>query len=516
MTLLDFVRLIRHNLWMLVLASLVGVGAMALYSWRQPPVYQTTSTAYVTGTSFTSNTDSTKGSLANSYVPFASSLGTAKRIIEATKVNMTPGQVAGSLSAVVVPDSYIMKISAKASTPEEAQKIANAAPQAMAQEAAYLDSLGGNKAASSASTNAASPTVPVQNINLQRINDAGLPTVPSSPNWTINLLIGAVAGFVLGVIISMIRRFIDVRIRTQADVEELTGKSVLSVIPRVADLKAQRDTSATPETTDLGIASEPLRRLRTNLKFLNVDNPPRAVVITSANPGEGKSMVASNLARVLAEAGHKTIILDCDLRRPMQAKTFNIDGNLGVAQVLAGEVDIDDAALQTAVPGLTVVPAGRIPPNPSELVGSARMHRLIDSLKETHTVIIDAPPLLPVVDASLLSVASDGALVVAAVGKTHKEHLRRCAKLLQQVNGQLLGSVINMAPERGIGSVYYGYGYGYGYGDNYYYYDKAGKKKRRGKKAAADPTLADVPVPEPFEGGDTLSAPKAPGRRAAG
>jgi capsular exopolysaccharide synthesis family protein len=136
--------------------------------------------------------------------------------------------------------------------------------------------------------------------------------------------------------------------------------------------------------------------------------------------------------------------------------------------------------------GLSLIPSGRIPPNPSELVGSKRMQALIDTLKEDYTVIIDAPPLLPVTDAGLLTAAADGCILVVHVGKTAKEQVKLCAKILERVNGKLLGSVLNMAPRRGIGAVVYGYGYGYTRYDQKYYYAEDGTRKRvrRSKKRA--------------------------------
>ena len=194
-----------------------------------------------------------------------------------------------------------------------------------------------------------------------------------------------------------------------------------------------------------------------------MDNPPRSIVITSANPSEGKSTVSATLARVLGEAGQKTILIDADLRRPTLSTVFERDGSVGLSQILSGQVSVEDALQDTDQVNVQLIPAGRIPPNPSELLGSQRMKALIEELAQDHLVLMDAPPLLPVTDAGLLSGISDGTILVFAVGKTHKEQVAFCAKILEQVGGNLLGAVLNLAPKRGIGSVAYGNGYsGYG------------------------------------------------------
>ena len=123
-------------------------------------------------------------------------------------------------------------------------------------------------------------------------------------------------------------------------------------------------------------AREAIRKLRTNLRYVDVDEPPRSIVVTSSAPGEGKSVVAANLARVMARAGQPTLLIDADLRRPMVADQFGVDGAIGLSQLLAASVSLEDAAQPSSVQNLTLLPAGQVPPNPSELLGSKRMKEL--------------------------------------------------------------------------------------------------------------------------------------------
>lgn len=182
---------------------------------------------------------------------------------------------------------------------------------------------------------------------------------------------------------------------------------------------------------------------------------------------------------MLAESGQPTILIDADLRRPVQAGHFGVDGQVGLTQLLAGSVELDDVLIRTEHANLQILPAGRIPPNPSELVGSGRMQTLLAKLGETHTVIVDAPPLLPVTDAALLTVASDGAILVVQQGKTRIEQLELAARKLTQVEGTLLGVVLNMVPKKDLGEATFGYGYG-SYTSSYYSKsDEDGGTRRR-------------------------------------
>ncbi len=474
MTILDFVRMTRHNVWRILLCIILGVLVMALFSWTRPVLYSATSTGYVVVGNAENVGEIYNGTVlaqgkAMGYIPLVTSTPVAQRIIADLGLEGTsPAAVAGSLSAVVVQGTVLFKVSATAGDPTMAKKLADAAIKATSEEANRLETLRMNGQASGSSV-----------VRIVPIDEATVPGAPFSPDWRRNLLIGAAMGLVAGYAVAFFTLSVDRRIRSQTDVESLTNAGVLSIIPRVSRLSGNRDVSAHDT-----FAGESVRQLRTNLRFVNIDDPPRAIVVTSPNPSEGKSTVSANLARMLAEAGNPTILIDADLRRPTQARRLKMDNLVGLTQLLAGDITLEEALVPSDTEGLTLLPSGRIPPNPSELVGSKRMQALIDSLKENYTVIIDAPPLLPVTDAGLLTAASDGCILVVQVGKTFKEQIALSVKILQRVNGRLLGSVLNMAPRRGIGAVVYGYGYGYAAYDQRYYYAEDGRRRRIKQKRA--------------------------------
>ena len=465
MTLQDLWRLIKHNVLVLVAATFIGVLLAAGYSLTQPRLYAATSTGYVVAAPAAASgaapgTDPAVQK-ANTYIPIVQSRGVAERIAKELQLSESSSSIGASLSAWVVPDSLLLKITAVSTSPERARAVADAAIRATSAEAARLDTMALDGTSSGNSE-----------IGLVLIESAVTPSTPVSPDWRRNLLAGLGAGLVIGLAIAFVRRALDNRVRHSDEVEALTQAGVLGVVPITPSLAGKAGEG------DLGIASEALRQLRTNLRFVNVDQPPRSIVVTSANPGEGKSTVSSALARLLAESGQPTILIDADLRRPAQAKLFDRDGAVGLTQVLAGDMPAASALVESGTDGLQLLLAGRIPPNPSELVGSQRMQRLIEELSQEHTVIVDAPPLLPVTDAGLLTAACDGAILVLRVGKTYKEQVGLAVRMLGRVGGKLLGSVMNMAPERGLGSVIYGYGYG-NYKQSYYYYAEDGSKRAR-------------------------------------
>ncbi|WP_259608242.1 MULTISPECIES: CpsD/CapB family tyrosine-protein kinase [Microbacterium] len=213
--------------------------------------------------------------------------------------------------------------------------------------------------------------------------------------------------------------------------------------------------------TKAGFAiTEALRTLRTNLQFMDVDHPPRRIVVTSALPGDGKSTVAANLAAMLAANGEHVALIDGDLRRPTVAATMGLVPGAGLTDVLAGRAELIEV-LQRAphTPGLIVLGAGTIPPNPSELLGSDRMRAVLDELAQHAIVIIDAPPLLPVTDGVILTHQADGAIIVVTVGKTTYDLVDKATAALEKVNGRVLGLVLNRVPLTSAGAKYYAYEY---------------------------------------------------------
>lgn len=226
--------------------------------------------------------------------------------------------------------------------------------------------------------------------------------------------------------------------------------------------------------------------IRTNLRYVDVDHPPRTVVVTSSVPGEGKTTTACNLAIAVAQAGSRVLLIEGDLRRPKVAEYLGVDGSIGLTDVLIGQIQFDDAVIHWRR-GLECdfLASGAIPPNPSELLGSHQMAELLQELAGRYdSVIIDAPPLLPVSDAAILAAVTDGALLVVRHGETRHEQVQHATQALRQVDARILGTILNFAPSRRGREEGYDSGYGYGPAD------AAGSGRR-----LLSPE--EVPAPEP-------------------
>lgn len=212
------------------------------------------------------------------------------------------------------------------------------------------------------------------------------------------------------------------------------------------------------------VNTEQFNTIRTNIEFSNVDRDSSSLMITSSTVSEGKSTISANLAVAFARQGKRVILVDTDLRRPTISATFKMNDPKGITSYLASsDVNIKDIVYKTSIQNLYVIPSGPIPPNPSELIGSKKMLKLINILSEqSDLAIYDAPPVLSVTDAQLLSTKVDGTVLVVRANKTEKNQINETIKLIKHVNGNIIGTVLNDVHASTSG--YYGY-YGY-YGKN--------------------------------------------------
>jgi capsular exopolysaccharide synthesis family protein len=223
---------------------------------------------------------------------------------------------------------------------------------------------------------------------------------------------------------------------------------------------------------DRSSGAEAYRALRTSLQFLSLDRPLQVLQVTSSMPAEGKSTVTANLAIALARSERRVLVIDLDLRRPRANQLLGTIQDVGFTSVLRGDVDIDEAIVESPVdPRVGVLAAGPIPPNPAELLASPRTRALLEGLREDWDIIlVDSPPVLPVTDSVEISQMVDGVLFVARAGKTRRAHVQRSLELLFRAGANVVGTVLNEAgADEGDGYGRNGYGYGrYGYGHDGY------------------------------------------------
>ena len=193
------------------------------------------------------------------------------------------------------------------------------------------------------------------------------------------------------------------------------------------------------------VAAEAYRSLRTNIQYSSFDNKYQTLVVTSANPGEGKTTVAGNLALALAQGESKVLLVDCDMRRPSIHKTFKISNTYGISDLLVGNKKLESVANKYN-DNLSIVPAGKIPPNPAEMLASKAMTAFLEEMKNYFDyIVLDTPPLQAVTDAQVLSTKVDGSLIVVRAGVTKKDAVHNAVSIIKKVKGNIIGTVLNVA-----------------------------------------------------------------------
>lgn len=465
----DYLRILRKSWGLIVALVLLGAGIAATYSYLQKPTYQATAKVFVS-----TQSSGTIGELAQgnsfsvqrvkTYSDLVVTPAVLKPVIEELNLDITSEELAPEITASAPLDTSIIDISVENTDPALAADLANSTAANLAQAVEKLEL-----------SNAADASSPVK---LTPVQMAVVPTTPVSPKIPLNIALGTLLGLALGVGIAVLRHTMDTRIHNQKDVEAITSIPVLGGI--VYDPKAKQRpliVHADPRSP----RAEAFRTLRTNLQFVDTDRQSRSFVITSTVPSEGKSTTSSNLAITLAESGLNVLLVEADLRKPKATEYMGLEGAAGLTDVLIGRVPINDVIQRWGKGSMYVLPAGKMPPNPSELLGSKAMDQVIESLDKSFDVVIyDCPPLLPVTDASILAKKVGGLVLIISAGKAHKAHVETVLSGLANVGAHVSGIILTMLPTKGPNAYGYGgYGYGYGYG-----YGVEPEKGRRSKQTA--------------------------------
>lgn len=314
--------------------------------------------------------------------------------------------------------------------------------------------------------------------SLEVYSQPGLATAPSSPNYRLNLIVGAVLGIILGMVVAFISNYFDTSIKSLEDAERMLGLPVLGVIPQDAGLLILQGGDS-PD-------AEAYRILRTNIELKREVARATTIAVVSANAGEGKTTTLSNLAYVFAQAGYSTLMIDADLRRPRLARYAELESDSGLSTYLAQSAELKDVIFQTGHANLYMLPSGPVPVDPSGLIGSNRMHQLLAEVsKRFDVVLVDSPPVLGVSDASLLVSRADATLLVLQPRKMPIKALQRCKSLIQSAGGSIMGLVMNNVDISGDTQ--------YQYYTTYYSYYSKGNNRVEPKAIAAKTEAAPAP-----------------------
>lgn len=441
MELADYIRALRIH-WRGALACvLVALSAAAIFTLTQPKVYAADASGFVAAgnseqtAALASVSDSVAKSRAQSYIDIAKSRATANTVIDDLGLDSDASALIQQIEVFQPPETVLLRVTARAATPEGAQALADAWVRAMGEQVEAIENPTGKSE---------------EALRIVALESAALPGAPAEPDVMRNMGLALILGLLAAGAFAVVRSMLDSRLRSASEVERQFRTPVVGTIP-THDLLASADGDVAPlavlPASSTPAVSEAFRKLRTNLAFMNVDDPPRIIVVTSPQPTDGKSTIAANLAAAIALSGQPVTLVDADLRRPSVASNLGLDAAVGLTDALVGRATISEVTQShPSVPGLKVIVAGSIPPNPSELLGSRTLQTMMNEIASTGWVILDAPPLIPVTDAAVLGAHADGCLVVVTYGRTNVTELEDAVTELNAVSAKVLGVVFNRGP----------------------------------------------------------------------
>lgn len=522
MELRHYISLVWKWMWLIVLAASISACVSFLWNLRLPKIYQTSTTLLVGRNLENPNPNSgdinTSQQLARSYIQLAKTDSVLRAVIDALKIPATTDQLRNNVNAWIIEGTQLIQLSVMDTDPRRAQAIANEyAFQLIAQtptgrdpaEVARLEfvqkqvddiqariednkkkiadlqkSITATSSARDIADKQSQITTLQTEINqmqvtyatllstlaprasnyLSVVDPARLATDPVAPNIPLSVATATLIGVALAILGAILIEYLDDTIKSPDDVSQVLGLANLGAIANIwGDIPEEKlITMKFPRASH----SEAYRTIRTNIQVMSLDRPLRTLLVTSANPREGKSITAANLSVVMALGGLRVLLIDADMRRPQQHKIFHLPNEFGlVSALLHPEAGLDTYLQPTGTENLSLLSTGPIPPNPAELLDSKRMHDLLDRFKsQFDLIVIDTPPVLPRVDAAILAQHIDGVVIVADANQTRRESAVRTKEALMHVGANILGVVLNRISHSG--SYYY-----------YYYYSDDNKKK---------------------------------------
>lgn len=477
----DFRQLLdvlMHKLWLVVLVSLLGaVLTLAISAFCITPKYESSAMFYVnnnslsvgnTSLSISSGDLSTSRNLVESYLVILNTWETLADVTDYAGVDRTVNALSEMITAEAVNETEIFKVTVTSPDPQEAEALANAIAYILPKRINTI----------------------IEGTSAKIVSSALLPAEPSSPNLTVNTVIGFLLGFVLIVGIITLREIFDITIRREEDLAQMTKLPILASIPDMmnpgkdrvyynsqGEKKKLRRNQAEMDMVGEDIpfaAAEAYKLLRTKIQYsFSDDNACHVIGVSSALSGEGKSTTSVNLAYALAQLNKNVLLVDCDLRRPSIAAKLKLPKEHGLSGYLTQQSSIEQAAWKCQIKnGATfmVVPAGQIPPNPTELLSSGRMERFMEHFAGNFDyVILDLPPVVEVSDALVAAKLADGVLLTVRQDYCNRIALDDTIKQFEFVNGRILGLLLTCTTEHGAG-----------YGKSYYkrYYSRYGKYRQ--------------------------------------
>lgn len=442
----SYLGALRKHALIIVLIGLLGAALGFAYFAQSTRQYASTVTFYVSTPLPDGSNAQSSGQFAqsrvNSYIELLTSDELGRSVLTNSGVNLTPRQVASRITADSTVGTVLIEVTVTDTDPARAQALATGLTRAFPEMVNQLDNAGRKTA-------------------LVVINTVSGPTAsagPVAPNLRLILLVGLAAGLALGVLYAVGREISDTSIRNAESAQRVAKVPVLGVIPLDANAR-KFPLALTSASGPASSRAEAYRKLRTNIRFLGATEATKVIIVTSAVAGEGKSVTALNVALTLVEMGERVLFIDADLRRPRSDEYLDVSGEVGLSNVLAGDLPIDDALQPWGTEGLTFLAAGSHPPNPSELLGSHQMRLLVEAARlDYDRIVIDTPPVLPVTDAVVASSYADIVILVIRAGHTTRAQAHTAVEALHAGSARFAGTVLNAyrpdATEKRVGTYY--------------------------------------------------------------
>jgi succinoglycan biosynthesis transport protein ExoP len=429
MTLAEYLGVFRRYWFGIVVLALIGaLGGYALGA-KADVKYRASTSLLVSTVISGSGSDILQGTTyvekqISSYVGLVTSQRVLQSVVDDLHLKVSAKALAGQVTADSPTDTTLIDISAVSGDPVEAASIANSVTSSLAKEVAEVAPQFDGKSA----------------IKLTTVKTASVPNAAFAPNRRLYIIVGLLAGFLMGLVLALTRRSLGSAINDADDVARVTD---LPVVGEIVGSKSGTTLPAAVLREPTGLEAESVRGLAANLSFLGVDHGLRSLVITSASQGESKSSLSASVSLVLAEGANRVLLIDADLRKPSIHRLTNLDNSIGLSTVLIGKDTLEVAAQPWGNDGLDVLTSGPAAPNPAQLLSSQAMRALVAKAEASYDyIVIDTAPLLSVADAVWLSHVASGMLVAVRRGKTHPRALRRAMEIVTPTRTSVLGLVI--------------------------------------------------------------------------
>jgi succinoglycan biosynthesis transport protein ExoP len=444
----ELVQIIRKRVWVIISFIVLAFFLSGIISmFFLDEIYESSTTLIVSKQSEGTKNDlqisdiNLARNLVDTYSVIIKSNLVLESVLSDLNLNMTLGDLKSKIRVSAEGNTEIIRITVEDTVPERARDIANSLANVFIKEVNKL----------------------LKMENVQIIDIARTPGSPVRPRVLMNIAIAGMLGLMAGLGLVLLVEYLDNTIKTPEDVLKYTQLSVIGSIPDFNGESSKRKhtnriTRLISSPSMKAPVAEAYKTLRTNIQYSNLDNNLKVILVTSSVQSEGKTSTSTNLAISMAQSDLRVLLIDCDLRRSHIHRVFHILNVKGLTNVLAENLDYHQILNSVGIPNLDILTSGPKPPNPSEILGSARMEAFMKKVSaEFDVIILDAPPILPVADAMVLSKLADGVILVMEYGATTHETAMRAKESMEKVGAKILGAVINDIPVDAGGADYYYY-----------------------------------------------------------